>query len=426
MEKEQNNKTIKHETDNYIFCATVTEGSFKTKPYKASDINAIQAFIEANASRDTYNTYNEFKEPTTNSLDNIALLKSIVIDLDYALQGGFTLDQAKALIEMIKPQFNHDIPTPYRAVYSGGGVHLYFELEPSTDIAKYDLVNRGIFKAIDKCIGEVEPLAQVIKADHRAIGAYRYIRAIGTSNTKEHTKTTGIYASAIKYSLDELIENFIPNLTEITKGEINALQYASNKAYKQFKQYRADFTAISWRYAAIDDLKALQNARKELMRLDNKYYYGNKGNRNNMLFLYGLLAKWAFNDSAAVLDSMRAFNQFYGQEVLDDKEVLATYKSIMAHGYRTPRASTIINTLDIKPQEQELLKVLIGKEEVKRRKNSIRRSKRAIQAHSKALDKQAIMTRVIELNAQGLSCRAIAHTLKISHMTVSRYLRTSK
>lgn len=418
-----------NKSDTYIFCATVKESAFIEQPFKASDISAIEAFIQTNALRDTYNTYNEFKEPTTHSLDNVALLKTIVIDLDYQMQGGFTLDQAKALIELIKPQFNADIPTPYRAVHSGGGVHLYFELEPSTDIAKYKLVNNAIFYAIDKCIGYYEPLAQVIRADHRAIGAERYIRSIGTYNTKAKTHTTGIYASAVKYTLDELIENFIPELTPIIEDSTKALQYASNQVYSKFKQYRKGFTAMTWRYAAIDDLKALQNARKELIRLDDRYYYGNKGNRNNMLFIYGLLCKWAFNDSQAVLDSMRAFNKFYGNEVLEDRELLATYKSIMTHAYTTPRAATIIDKLDIKPQEQMILKVIISKEEVKRRKYQAERSKRAIQANSKAIVKQELITQVKQLHAQGLSYRAIANELKdkgiadITQTSVMRYLK---
>lgn len=411
--------------ETYIFCATVKEGSFIPTPYKASDISAIEGYIRANALRDTYNTYNEFKEPTSNTLDNIALLKTIVIDLDHEMQGGFTLTQAQALIELIKPSFNREIPTPYRAVYSGGGIHLYFELEPSTDIAKYKLCNEGIFKAVDKCIGSIAPLTQVnyLKADPKAKGAYRFIRAIGTTNTKEHAQTTGIYASPIRYTLDELIENFIPELSSISKGNTNALEYASNTAYRAFKQYRADFTALSWRYAAIDDLKALQTARQEIIKLNDRYYYGNKGNRNNMLFIYGVLCKWAFNDSQAVLESMLAFNHFYGNEALQDAEVKATYKSVINHNYRTPRAKTIIETLGIKPQEQEALKVIISKDEVKRRKDKAERSKRAKQAHSKALVKQELIAKVKELDSTGASLRTIAKELNISYQTVSNYLK---
>jgi len=423
MEKEQNKNIIEVQDDKYIFMTTKQRG-WKPHAISASDKMAIIGYIQENKHNDTYYTPNVFKEPTSNTKDNLAELRAIVIDVDDHISGGFTLEQAKAFVSLLEPHFNADIPTPYRVIFTGRGMQFNIKLEPSTDIAKYDLVSKGIFKQYDKLIGEYQPLTQLkLQADKQAIGSRRFCRMLGTYNTIAKTYTSGIYSSAATYSLDLLIDGFIPELEPITKGKAKASDVYAQNQRATFKQYRKEFTAQTWRYAAIDDLKAIQGQRNELRKLNDKYYYncGNIGHRNVMLFYYGLLCKWAFNDSQEVLDSMQAFNQFYGSSILSHNEVMATFNSVISHDYKPPKAQTMIDNLGITSEEMASLKVVIDRTEKLNRKNKGLRNKRAIQAHSKALDKQAIIGQVKELHASGLSYRAIARELKIDHKTAQRY-----
>lgn len=412
--------------DTYIFCAAKPQID-KYYPFLASDKKSLDEFIQKNWLKDTYYTVNYFKDATGRRRDNVAIANAIVIDIDdHTLMGGFDINAAMNLVGLLEPHFNADIPTPSRVIHTGRGVHVYFKIEPTTDIAKYETVCKKLFYKIDMVIGQYFPLSSsTLKRDTQAASPNNFWRIPGTYNTKARTISKEIYYNPAQYTLDELITDFVPELNIIINGTTTPLEHATNTAYSEFKQFRADFTAMSWRLAAIDDLKTLQNARKEVTKLDdNKYYFGsNKGHRNNFIFILGVLAKWAFNDSQDVLETMQAFNKFYGNEVLDDSEVMATYKSVMTKGYKTPRAKTIIEKLDIKPQEQTLLKVLINQQEKNRRNKTNRKRYKASLTEQSRQVKQDLIARVKELHANGMSYRNIAKEVGISYKTVCTYVK---
>jgi hypothetical protein len=412
--------------DRITFVGVLTDNQFKQKPFKASDFNAIQEYIKQNQSKDTYTTYNEFKEPTTNTLDNIAIVKKIVIDLDNHLSGGFNLQEAKALVELIKQHFNAEIPNPKAINYSGRGIHFYIEIEPDQDIHKYNAVAKGILHSLDKLVGEYNALINTrLSVDHGAIGAWRYIRAEGTYNTKAHAYCTGIYHSNAVYTLDTLITDFVPILEPVIRGELSAEEYITNTTWRAFKPYRKGYTEMSWRMGAIDDLKTIQrNRESDIRRYKGSYRIGNEGFRNNMLFMFGVLCKWAFNDRAQVLDSMRAFNTYYAHGVLTDKEVEQTYRNVLKERYKPYSAKKIISVLEITPDEMSDLKVLIDRTEVKRRTYTRVKQYKQNKASIKQLEKLELINTVNELHATGASLRAIAKELKLSINTVKKYLKS--
>ena len=413
-------------TDRYVFLTTAQD-QWQPKPFTAADIAGIESYIEQNRHKDTYITPNEFKDRTSNTKDNIALLKAIVLDFDDHWQ-GMSLQQAQALIGSMQDHFNKDIPAPYQVVYTGRGVHFYVRIQDTTDIALYDLVARALLNRMDQVVGEYNSMAHVkLQGDRAALNGNRFYRCANTYSTKAQAYATGIYSTNATYTLEGLIDNFIPDLSDITAGRATAHATLDQQQGRRFIQYRKEFTAQSWCYAAIDDLKALQIQRNDTPLVQGGLlYFGNNANahkRNNMLFYFGLLCKRAFNDTQEVLDSMLAFNQFYGNQAKSEAEVLATYYSVINHAYKAPKAATMIDTLQISTEEMQALKVLIDRTEVQRRA----RIRANNQSHKRTLQRQqskrAIKAQAQAMHAAGATYRAIADQLNIGIATAHRWCK---
>lgn len=401
--------------NNYIFTTTAQIG-WTPQPHSATDQRAIERYIQDHREQDTYITPNEFKDPTTNTKDNIALFKFIVIDIDNHM-AGITQAQAEALTELLKPHFNVDIPAPSRIIYTGRGIHFYIALEPATNIALYDLVAKDMFNKLDILIGSYDALSQVkLHTDKNAIGGYRFIRAEGTKNTKAGTYATGIYASASTHTLEGLVQDYIPALQEIITGKTTAQNMLAVKTGMGFKQYRKEFTAQTWRYGAMQDLKTIQAGRNDDMRrsANGLYYTGNIGTRNNTLFYYGVIAKHTLNDTQLLWDHMLAFNEYYAKHMLSEAEVVATYNSVVSHPYKPPRARTVIQALEITPTEMQSLKVLIDLIEIKRRKRIKENIGYSKKAQERSLKLAGIKAQARALHNAGTPYKVISDQLGIS------------
>ena len=415
--------------DRYTFVALQTKEGFKQMPFNVMDQYAIQSIIKEHYGKDTYITPNEFKTPASRTKDNVALVKDIFIDFDFHLQGGFTLGEAQALLELLTPSFNRSIPTPSKVIHSGRGVHFYIEIEPDKDIAKYELTAKAIAKVVDNAVAECNPLINAKLELDKNIGAERLIRAEGSYNTKAQTSVTAIYRSGAVYDLDTLITDFIPELTPIkTGGSIKPNDMLNYGHYKRFKGYSIEYNALTWLYAVLDDLKTLQAMRNGNVRvgkdkhLTPKYFMGNDGLRNTMLFNFGVACKYAFNDATTVFESMMAFNEGYTR-ILDKVEVEATYKSVVTKSYRTPKNKTLIETLNITADEQLQLKTLIGHDEIKRRKRLSDKRYKTKRTIKKQLEKSNLKAQAIMMHSSGMSYRYISKALNISLGSVHNYLK---
>lgn len=410
--------------ERYTFVAVLDNGYFQQKSYNVLDYEAIAAHIERNLGKDTYITPNEFKRPTSHTKDNVGTLKEIFIDIDDHMSGGFTLQSAEALVWYLEPHFNKEIPTPSKVIFSGRGLHYYVSLTNETDIAKYELVAKRIAAIIDNYVGQYNVLGHAeIHTDKAAIGAERLIRAEGTYNTKAKACATRIYESKTQYSLNDLIDNFIPTLHEISTGTKSATQALNEATGRVYKPCRKEYTLTTWLYAALDDLKTIQSHRNDNIRLTNGVYQiGNTGRRNVMLFCFGLLCKAAYNNTLEVYESMVAFNKHYTC-LLDDREVETVYRHVIGHNYKAPKAQTLIEKLNILPEEQRMLKTLISKPEVKRRKRLSDSRYKAARTAQRAKQKDSVMLQARALHLAGYSYKAIAQSLNISVGSAFNYCK---
>ncbi len=426
-------KVLRPSSDNYVWYGAggKTQGWNQTA-FKTMDLEAQKQFIERYRNTDTYISINEFKDGKTRARFNVALLRAFVIDIDaHTLAGMLHIKDAQNMTEYLQDHFNKTIPEPSRIVYSGRGIHLYWNLAPTTEMDKYDLVIKAIYKKVDKLIYEYNPLTNVYpEADKHfkdAAQANSMIRKEGTYNTQANTYATCIYEGNKTYSLDQLIDAYVPELTIIKHNKPVALQTYNEANEITFRQYRKEFTLKTLLYAVIEDLFTIAKYRAGMVKDGQLYKRGsNVGKRNYMLFYFGLYCRLAYQDSQQVLDSMLELNKCYLNEELSERELYATYNSIVKNThYKRPLKSTIINKLGISAQEMQLLslKVLIDRDEIKRRtcqRVKVYKQNKAIVKH---ILKDATIHKVKELRAAGMSIRAIAKELQMSDKTVQKYLK---
>ena len=404
-------------------------GKFKNKHFNVMDQYAIDTYIKQNYGQDTYITPNEFHTPKRRE-ENVAVCNYIVIDIDDHMSGDFTEHTAKVLIEQLSEHYNREIPTPHKVIFSGRGIHYYIAIEPETDIAKYKLVARSMVNVMDEIVGKYAMLSHV--KPHVDKGVHNpnlYIRAEGTWNREAKCTAQRIDENARAiYNLDDLIENFIPDLSEIkTGGTTKASDLLNSLTYKKpYRHYIRNYTPTTWALTVMDDLRTLQamrNGRGVHKVVEKKKRYksliDNEGYRYYMLWYFGTLNKLAFNSSDELYKGLYAFNRGFS-DPLNENEVESTYKYLLSKTSAAPRNKTLIDMLEIAPSEQKQLKTLITKTEKNRRCNG----KRSLQRqYKKNADKYALRIQINNMRATGVTAKEIASQLKISVRTVYNYAK---
>jgi len=405
-----------------------TAPKFKHEAYEFNDLNGIDEYIKQNKHQDTYKSINLYKEPTDRIKDNVGVLIALVLDIE-AQNHAFdiTFSQAKQMIEYLKHEFNVSMPAPSKINHSGRGLHMYFDIEPSQDIEKYMLVLNYLQKSIDEIVGKYDALSQV--THDPKVNYWSLIRVEGTKNTKANAYVSTIYYNLKQYTLDELIKGYIKPLEALVGASRQEVEQEYIKHFKPFKRhfkgYNKSYTKETLREAILQDLINLQQMRNDhIIMVNGAYKYeGNEGNRNFLLFYYGLYAKYHYKDTKKLYEAMSAFNDNFKPQPLTKRELEATYKSILSNNYATPRTATIIKNVGVDNHEMQHMSVIFDAEE--KRKRNVKKVGKHKQAKSKqrAEQKQNDIQHMKILRAQGLTHKQIATIYNLSERTIFRYLK---
>ncbi len=415
-----------NKNNEYIVLTTARE-NYKNNFFLHNDINAQKEYIERNRETDTYRTINQFKEPTNKSKENVGFLVSLALDVEASNHAfDITKEDAIKLVDHIKKEFGVTIPEPSKINHSGRGLHIYFDIEPTTDKEKYMIILEVLQKLVDNLIGTYDALSE---ARHDpTINYWSLIRVENTKNTKAGVYVSNLYRSAALYTLDNLISEYFEKLNHIKGNNQKAIHKEYQKHFKMFKRvfkgYNKSFTVDTLRNAVISDLQALQCMRNDnLIKVQDTYkLIGNEGTRNNMLFYYGLYKSYVLNDTKALYEAMSAFNDNFKPQPLTKIELEATYKSIISNNYATPSNSTMIKNIGIDQNEMQQLKAIIDIEEKRRRKVISVTEYKAAKRQQRATEKQELINEVTNLYNQGISTRELAETYKISQKTIYNYI----
>lgn len=333
---------------------------------------------------------------TLRRIDTIKELTCNYIDLDtYNTQ--FTNDQI--LMNLNDNYFGKKIPTPNLIVKSGRGLNLIWSIEPVPHMAL------PLWKAIQ------EYLYKELKefgADRKALDPTRILRVPGSINSKNGTRVEIIETNEYVWSLREIQKEFLPELDENRpnkKGRPKKVVYV----HRERSLYLGRLLDIS-----------------KLCEIRN---YEVKGQREIILFLYRYYLCYFYEDEEKALEDVLELNQMFTKPLRKKELIKATESAEKVFKSKDKdykyKNETLIELLQITVEEQTQMKVIIGKEEYKRRDNE-RNKKNYLEKlinQGKLSEKEKISERrkkIKDLLAKGFKQKYICECLNISKPTYVR------
>jgi len=396
----------------YIAICQDKEDGFDQKVFRYDEtFGEVQRLI---GEQDVYISQNIFRESFRNN-KLISEYHSVWSDLDYyKLPGLFAQTPKQILMWLETEYFNRSIPTPNYVVFSGRGLTISWTIDPipASRFPEWSLAQEYIYNQLKE-----------MGADARAKDPSRVTRISDTINSKNGAVTRMKVYSHDKYDIEKIIE-YIPDEPEPLPKPISKPRKKSSKS--RISYILNERTLI---YARMQDLEALQKLRRGDC----------EGNREIMTFLFRYWASCFYTDTETALNRTLEFNLDFTKP-LSKKEVIKATKSAETaykkkareapdniygwNGYRY-RNKTLIDMLDISPDEQKHLKTIIGKEEKNRRLRQARKNKRRnengfTKRQQKKEDRRKV---VIELFVRGMKQKDIAAELNISISTVKRFVK---
>ena len=396
----------------YIAICQDKEDGFDQKVFRYDEtFGEVQRLI---GEQDVYISQNIFRESFRNN-KLISEYHSVWSDLDYyKLPGLFAQTPKQILMWLETEYFNRSIPTPNYVVFSGRGLTISWTIDPipASRFPEWSLAQEYIYNQLKE-----------MGADARAKDPSRVTRISDTINSKNGAVTRMKVYSHDKYDIEKIIE-YIPDEPEPLPKPISKPRKKNSKS--QISYILNERTLI---YARMQDLETLQKLRGGDC----------EGNREIMTFLFRYWASCFYTDTETALNRTLEFNLDFTKP-LSKKEVIKATKSAETaykkkareapdniygwNGYRY-RNKTLIDMLDISPDEQKHLKTIIGKEEKNRRLRQARKNKRRnengfTKRQQKKEDRRKV---VIELFVRGMKQKDIAAELNISISTVKRFLK---
>lgn len=439
-----------HENDDgYITIALKKDNNWIQHHYKVDDLKENISKVIGVKDANIYLSPNSFYKPMRR-IENIRKLNSLFIDLDY-----YTLDQYKGLSSeqiiwlLEKDYFKKSVPPPSFIVISGQGIVIYWIIEP----VPYMVL--PLWNAVQKFF--LEKLKE-IGADAKSIDAARVSRLSGTTNQKNGQATEILVFNEERYSLRDIQENYLPELTDYVKNPSVKKRGRKSKVVKLFNLY-------SLHHARLMDIVAIQNFRNGYCR-DEKGELVEKSQRELMCFLYRYWACCFTSDLNKALEDTLEFNKGFICP-LPESEVRSqtsqaekAYKSWLENefdyhpqkefeqlkivfeedagknknrtGYKYKgynyKNTTLIKLLNIIEDEMKVLKTIINVKEIKKRNNENhkvkRRDEEGLTNRGKA--KLEKLEYIKELIKKELTQKEIASELGIGERMIRKYIKQIK
>ena len=350
---------------------------------------------------DVYISMSTFYKPMRR-IETIKEIGNLFLDLD-TYNTKFTKTQI--LMNLEENYFNRVIPIPNLIIDSGRGLTLVWSIE------KVPYMALPLWKAIQ------EYLYSQLKefgADRKALDATRVLRVAGSINSKSGTRVTILEKYEYKYTLREIQREFLPDLDE-------------NKSKKKGRPKKVVY---------VHRERSLYQGRiLDLVKLCELRNYDVKGQREIILFLYRYYLCYFYEDEQKALEDVLELNKEFIQPLSEKEVIRATGSADKVFKAKDKqykyKNETLIELLEISEYEQTHMKVIIGKEEYKRRHRE-----REKHRYLEKLNLDGKMTKKEELNilrekikalrAEGLKNKDISSKLNIPLKTLKRHITYMK
>lgn len=405
-----------NDTDGWIAMARknpITQG-FQQYHYRIEDlINHLSEWT----GEDVYFSQGSFYKPQRR-IDTIRQLRSLYVDLDvYNL--GLTPEWVLGKLEF--EYFGQSIPEPNMVIFSGRGLVLIWNIDPIPYMAL------PLWRAVESFL--VDKL-QDLGADSKATDPARIFRLAGTINSKNNAVVTAEYRHKYRYDIHDIQYDYLPELTPAP---------AAPKKRGRKTQIVRLFNIYTLHLARARDIAKLVELREG--RMDNYREYA--------CFLYRYFTCCFTADPQRALEETLNLNSEFTKP-LPAREVESATKSAqkaweaktnkqadeIAKANNYPGAGynisneTIIQWLDITPEEQTHMETIISKQEKRRRNTEAKRERRRQEGQvprevylSEADRKKQLVIQAIKENP-GMTVRALAEKTGISKSQIQRVKAT--
>ena len=346
---------------------------------------------------DVYISMSTFYKPMRR-IETIKELTCNFIDLD-TYNTKFTKTQI--LMNLEENYFNKIIPRPSLIIDSGRGLSLAWLIE------RVPYMALPLWKAIQ------EYLYSQLKefgADRKALDATRILRVPGSINSKSGTRVKILEKYDYVYTLREIQREFLPDLNEDRakkKGRPKKLVYI----HRERSLYQGRIL--------------------DLVKLCELRNYDMKGQRETILFLYRYYLCYFYEDENKALEDVLELNKEFIQPLSEKEVIRATGSAEKVFKAKDKqykyKNETLIELLEISEYEQTHMKIIIGKEEYKRRDREYQKNKylEKLKLDGKITKKEELSIlrkKIITLKKEGLLNKEISKELNIPIKTLERHI----
>ena len=337
--------TLHKDSEGYI---TVAKMGNRWQQYYFEGINDLSINLKG---KDVYISQNTFNNKSRR-LIHLKELKALYIDIDC-----YKMNLSKEAVKyFMENDLYGQIPVPNMLIDSGRGLYyiIFLENTMAEELPKWQLVEKYLYEKL-KDLG----------ADNKALDATRVLRVTGTVNSKNNSIVKVIDTYDYQYTLDEIIENYIPEIIEDRK-EKQKPKGVRKKGRK--KKFVSLFTLYKLYYTRFKDIKKLVEIRN----------YEMTGYREVTLFLLRYFMNVYHGDDDLVMEEILEINNSFTEPLEKDEVFKATLSGATRATENVYKYSNdkLIKLLDITPLEQKQMATIISKSEKYYRNNKNRREQR--------------------------------------------------
>ena len=377
--------TLHKDSEGYI---TIAKKESRWQQYYFEGINDLSINLKG---KDVYISQNTFNN-RSRKLIHLKELKALYIDID-CYKVNLSKEATKYFLEN---DLYGQIPIPNMLIDSGRGLYyiIFLENTMAEDLPKWQLIERYLYEKL-KDLG----------ADNRALDATRVLRVTGTVNSKNNELVKVIDTYDYQYTLDEIIENYIPEVIEDRK-EKQKPKGERKKGRK--KKFVSLFNLYNLYYTRFMDIKKLVEIRN----------YEMTGYRETTLFLLRYFMNVYHGDDDLVMKEIIEINNSFTEPLEKDEVFNATLSGATRATENVYKYSNdkLIKLLDITPLEQKQMATIISKSEKYYRNNKNRREQRRNEEGltNKEADKLKNEERILELKRKKYTLKQISKELNLS------------
>lgn len=377
--------TLHKDSEGYI---TVAKMGNRWQQYYFEGINDLSINLKG---KDVYISQNTFNNKSRR-LIHLKELKALYIDIDC-----YKMNLSKEAVKyFMENDLYGQIPVPNMLIDSGRGLYyiIFLENTKAEDLPKWQLVEKYLYEKL-KDLG----------ADNKALDATRVLRVTGTVNSKNNSIVKVIDTYDYQYTLDEIIENYIPEIIEDRK-EKQKPKGVRKKGRK--KKFVSLFTLYNLYYTRFKDIKKLVEIRN----------FNMTGYREVTLFLIRYFLNVYHGDDDLVMEEVLEINNSFTEPLEKDEVFKATLSGATRATENVYKYSNdkLIKLLDITPLEQKQMATIISKSEKYYRNNKNRREQRRNEEGLTNKEAERIKNEkdILELKRKKYTLKQISKELNLS------------